>query len=70
MNIYTKAPLACLMIEATMSAAAVWWFVRHRASVQQPVSLRTQWGLYGLLAGGALLSLPVAHVPARQWLGL
>ena len=70
MNLYTRAPVAGLLIEAALAAVAVWGFVRLRERAGRPVSRFTQWTLYAVLAGGALMSLPVAHVSARHWLGL
>lgn len=69
LNLYTQAPVAGLLIEAALAALAVWGFVRLRARAGQSVSRVTQWGLYGVLAGGALVSLPVAHTSVRTLLG-
>ncbi|RTL31377.1 MAG: hypothetical protein EKK47_08015 [Burkholderiales bacterium] len=61
--------LAWAVTRHRAAALAVWGFVRLRARAGQSVSRVTQWGLYGVLAGGTLISLPVAHTSVRTLLG-
>lgn len=67
-NLYTQAPVTGLLLEAALATLSVWGFVRLRARASRPVSRGTQWGLYGLLPGGALASLVVARVSVHAWL--
>lgn len=68
LQLYTQAPVWGLLIEALMSAAIVWWFVRRRARMGQTVSRATAWSLMALLPGGALIGLPLAHRSMHAWL--
>ena len=58
--LYTNAPVIGILIEALMCTAFVFWFCRKRAKQNEPVSPVLMWGLYGLLTGGALATLPMA----------
>lgn len=70
LGLYTEAPTTGLLIEALLSLVCVWLFVQLRAKHNRPVPLSTQRVLYGFLVGGALISLPIAHLSARQLLAL
>lgn len=69
-NLYNKAPVSGLLIEAAICAGVVFWFCRRRAARGKPASMRLQVGLYGLLVGSTLATLLVAHRPLSTWLGL
>lgn len=69
-NLYQKAPVTGLMIEAMLCAALVFWFCRHRARHGEPVTKVVQWGLYGVLVGSTLATVPLAHHSLAGLLGL
>ena len=70
LNLYQRAPVIGLLIEAALCAAIVTWFCWRRAKNGAPVSNRLKWGLYVLLVGGALATLPIATKSLNSWLGL
>lgn len=67
-NLYTRAPVAGLLVEAALCAGIVWWFARRRRRDGRPLSRASTWTLHAILAGTALASLPVAHQSLAQWL--
>lgn len=68
--LYNKAPIAAMIIEALMCAAIVFWFCRKRARQDDAVSPVLMWGLYGLLVGGALATLPIATRSLNSMFGI
>lgn len=69
-NLYTRAPVAGLLIEAALCVAIVWWFAVRRRQDGRPLARTTVAALHGVLAGTALASLPVAHRPLAHWAAL
>lgn len=70
LNLYQRAPVTGLLIEALLCAGLVYWFCRHRARQGEPVTPVVQWGLYGVLVGSTLATLPLAHHSLAGLLGL
>ncbi len=68
MKLYTVAPVAGLLIEVAMCAGLVWWFARQRANAGQTLSPRAKRGLYLVLVGGTLATMPIATQSITQWL--
>jgi len=68
MKLYTTAPVAGLLIEAAMCFGLVWWFAKKRATAGQPLSSRGKYGLYLILVGGTLATMPIATHSITQWL--
>ena len=68
MKLYTTAPVAGLLIEAAMCFGLVWWFTKQRANAGQPLSSRGKYGLYLILVGGTLATMPIATHSITQWL--
>lgn len=68
--LYNNAPVIGLILEALMCVAIVFWFCRRRDQRGQPVSHSAKWGLYGILAGSTLLTLPLATQSLNSLLGL
>jgi len=60
LGLYSSAPLIGLVIETLICACIVWWFVRVRAKNGRPVSRGLKAGLYIILVGGTLATLPMA----------
>lgn len=69
LKLYTTAPIAGLLIEAAMCFALVWWFARERDKVGEKLSARATRGLYLILVGGTLATMPIATRSIAQWLG-
>lgn len=69
-NLYNEAPSTGLFIEAALCAAIVAWFCLRRAKSGNPVSSRLKWGLYAVLVGASLATLPIATRSVNAWLGL
>lgn len=68
MKLYTVAPVAGLLIEVAMCFGLVWWFARQRDNAGQPLSSRARRGLYLILVGGTLATLPIATHSITQWM--
>ena len=69
-NLYHRAPVVGLLIEAALCAAIVAWFCWRREKNGAPVSSRLKWGLYAVLVGATLLTLPIATKSLNAWFGL
>ncbi len=69
-NLYNNAPIAGLVIEAALCAAIVFWFCGRRASQNAPVTPMLKWGLYGLLVGSTLATLPMATQSVGSLFGI
>lgn len=61
LNLYNRAPVTGLLVEAAICAVIVFWFCRHRAVRSEHVSITTQSGLYLLLVGSTLATLIMAN---------
>ncbi len=70
LNLYQRAPVVGLLIEAAICAAIVAWFCWRREKNGTPVSGRLKWGLYAVLVGATLLTLPIATQSLNAWFGL
>ena len=68
--LYTNAPAAGMLLEAAMCFAIVFWFARKRTQGGDPLSKSGTIGLYLILVGGALSTLPLATQSINSWLGL
>ena len=62
-NLYHRAPVFALLIEAAFCAGIVAWFAYRRKASGGPLSARTQWLLYLVLVGGTLATIPLANQP-------
>ena len=60
LDLYNRAPVVGMLIEAALCAAIVSWFCAHRARRNAPVSPRLKWGLYVSLVGFTLATLSIA----------
>lgn len=69
LNLYQQAPAFGFLIEAALSGVIVAWFCWHRAKAGAPVSSRLKWGLYAVLVGSALSTLPITTRSLNAWLG-
>ena len=69
MKLYTTAPVAGLLIEAAMCFGLVWWFAKQRDNAGQALSSRGKRGLYLVLVGGTLATMPIATHSVTQLLG-
>lgn len=70
LNLYQEAPVLGLLLEAVLCGAIVAWFCWHRSRTGAPASTRLKWGLYALLMGSTLTTLPIATKSLNAWLGL
>lgn len=68
LNLYQRAPVVGLLIEAGLCAVLIMWFLRHRAASGRKTSRRLVIGLFGILVGGTLASLPIATHSISEWL--
>ncbi|GLS90108.1 hypothetical protein GCM10007916_11750 [Psychromonas marina] len=68
--LYSNAPVAGMLLEAVMCLAIVLWFTRKRANEGNPVSMMVKVGLYVILVGGALSTIPVATQSLNSLFGL
>jgi hypothetical protein len=69
LNLYQQAPVVGLLLEAGLCAAIVTWFCWRRARTGAPVSSRLKWGLYAVLVGSVLATLPIATRSLNAWIG-
>lgn len=70
LNLYNTAPVKGLLLEAALCGAIVFWFCNHRANSKMPVSPMTKYGLYGLLVGSTLATLPMANQSLASLFGI
>jgi hypothetical protein len=52
-----------------MCFGLVWWFAKQREKAGQALSSRGKLGLYLVLVGGTLATMPIATRSVAQWLG-
>ena len=60
LGLYNKAPVAGILVEATICAGLIVWYVKKRASFGKPISMFSQRLLWGVLVGCTLALLGMA----------
>lgn len=69
-SLYHRAPVTGLVIETVLCATITWWYINKRAAKNRPLTSKTKWGLYLILVGGTLATIPLANQSLNQLLGL
>jgi hypothetical protein len=70
LNLYQRAPVIGLLFETALCTVIIVWLLRRRAALGEHPSRRLALGLFVLLTGSTLLTLPLAWLPLSHWLGL
>ncbi len=66
LNLYNKAPLTGLIIEALFCVAIAWWFLKRRSAMGQAFSKRRAWGLYIFIVGVIVSTFPIANTSLNE----
>lgn len=67
LNLYNKAPITGLIIEAILCIGIIYWLSRKRAQDNHPISGRLKWGLYLTLVGSTLATCFIANRSINSW---